>query len=193
MIAFVYPGAASCSHVFCNLGYIVQICRTPFDIDVIKKTIPREHIDRSGCYDKKEYPKLHGYALADYAIMVHLDLDSPVLKLTDDIFHAMLGNSAGDNNIVAEARSCITVTHDVSLPANIDAYFVRDYNMIQTGHKYPSVQGGFVILKPSMAAFHEYVGIVKEEGLAFGGYFGAKKTRNMLDLPCTITIIQDRG
>ena len=188
MIAFVHPGAASCSHVFRDLGYTVQIRETPFDVADIKETFLREHIGRSGCCGEKEYLKLYAYALADYPIVVHLDLDSLVLQPLDDIFHAMLGDSTGDDKVVAEARSHIAVMHDAPLPATIDAYFTRDYNMIQPGHKHPGVQGGFVIVKPSMAAFHEYVEIVKEgkfyqgsgwEGKGYGGYFGAQQIQGI--------------
>ena len=50
------------------------------------------------------------------------------------------------------------------------------------------VQGGFLIVKPNMDAFHEYVDIVKEgrffqgsgwEGKGYGGYFGAQQIQGI--------------
>ena len=51
----------------------------------------REHIPISGCCGEEEYPKLYAYALSESPIMVHLNLDSLVLRPMDDLFHVMLG------------------------------------------------------------------------------------------------------
>ena len=61
MIAFVHPNAKSCSAVFSDLGYTVQIRETPFRVEDIKKTFLREHIVKSGCCGEKEYLKLYAY------------------------------------------------------------------------------------------------------------------------------------
>lgn len=197
MIAFVHPNAESCSNVFRDLGYVIQIHETPFNITDIKGQFLREHIAKSGCCGEKEYLKLYAYALLDYPIVIHLDLDSLVLKPMDDLFHAMLDNN--DNNIAGggsgvvskeatEARSRIPVMFNEPLPKSIDAYFTKDYNMIQPGHKHPGVQGGFLIVKPNMDAFHEYVDIVLSgrffqgsgwEGKGYGGYFGAQQIQGI--------------
>lgn len=190
MIAFVHPNAKSCSAVFSDLGYTVQIRETPFRVEDIKKTFLREHIVKSGCCGEKEYLKLYAYTLSDYPIVVHLDLDSLVLRPMDELFHSMLGDN-GDKNAkdqTKDARTKVPVMHDGELPETIDAYFTRDYNMVQPGHKHPGVQGGFIIIKPSMDAFTEYVEIVKEgrffqgsgwEGKGYGGYFGAQQIQGI--------------
>jgi len=199
MIAFVHPNAASCSNVFRDLGYIVQIRETPFNVTDIKGQFLREHIVKSGCCGEKEYLKLYAYALSEYPIVIHLDLDSLVLRPLDDLFFAMLGETkagSGSENVgtigakeVADARKRIPVMHDEPLPTkSIDAYFTRDYNMVQPGHKHPGVQGGFLIVKPNMDTFREYVEIVLSgkffqgsgwQGKGYGGYFGAQQIQGI--------------
>jgi len=44
MIAFVHPSAESCSNVFRDLGYTVQIRETPFNVTDIKGKFLKEHI-----------------------------------------------------------------------------------------------------------------------------------------------------
>lgn len=207
MIAFVHPTAESCSGIFRSLGYTVQIRNTPFNVTDIKLHFLRENVVKSGCCGEKEYLKLYAYALLDYPIVVHLDLDSLVLKPLDDLFLAMLGtgdkydgvmiasrvstSGGGDEPFsteVTEARSRIPVMFDDPLPArSIDAYFTRDYNMINPGHRHVGVQGGFLVVKPSMDAFREYVDIVLEGRFikgagwdgAYGGYFGAQQIQGI--------------
>lgn len=192
MIAFVHPNAESCSNVFKELGYTVQIRETPFNVTDIKEQFLREHVVKSGCCGEKEYLKLYAYALLEYPIVIHLDLDSLILKPLDDLFLAMLGGGGGGGGIpeeMAEARSRIPVMFNDPLPTpSIDAYFTKDYNMINPGHKHPGVQGGFLVVKPNMNAYHEYVNIVKEgkffgpsgwERTGYGGYFGAQQIQGI--------------
>mmetsp|Transcript_20190 Transcript_20190/g.43876 ORF Transcript_20190/g.43876 Transcript_20190/m.43876 type:complete len:476 (-) Transcript_20190:37-1464(-) len=188
MIAFVHPNAESCSNVFKDLGYTIQIRETPFNVTDIKEKFLREHIVKSGCCGEKEYLKLYAYALLDYPIVIHLDLDSLVLKPMDDLFLAMLDDGVSTTE-VAEARSRIPVMFNNPLPEKtVDAYFTKDYNMINPGHKHVGVQGGFLIVKPNMDAFHEYVDIVIQgrffqgsgwEGKGYGGYFGAQQIQGI--------------
>lgn len=197
MIAFVHPNAESCSQIFTELGYTVQIRETPFNVTDIKMKFLREHVVKSGCCGEKEYLKLYAYTLLDYPIVVHLDLDSLVLKPMDDLFLAMLGGdddggtgqAPSSKRELIGARSRIPVMFNEPLPTkSIDAYFTRDYNMVQPGHKHPGVQGGFIVVKPNMVAFHEYVDIVLEgrffqgsgwEGKGYGGYFGAQQIQGI--------------
>lgn len=196
MIAFVHPNAESCSHVFSDLGYTIQIRDTPFDVTKIQGKFLREHVVKSGCCGEKEYLKLYAYTLLDYPIVIHLDLDSLILKPLDDLFIAMLGDnnsSSGNGELskeVKEAQSRVPVMFNDPLPESnkLDAYFTRDYNMVNPGHKHVGVQGGFLIVKPNMDAFHEYVNIVLEgkffqgsgwEGKGYGGYFGAQQIQGI--------------
>ena len=177
MIAFVHPNAESCSHVFSDLGYTIQIRDTPFDVTKIQGKFLREHVVKSGCCGEKEYLKLYAYTLLDYPIVIHLDLDSLILKPLDDLFIAMLGNderSSGNGMLskeVKDAQSRVPVMFNDPLPEinKLDAYFTRDYNMVNPGHKHVGVQGGFLIVKPNTDAFNEYVNIVLEGKFFQGG------------------------
>ena len=196
MIAFVHPDAVPCSSVFRNLGYDVQIRDTPFNVSAIKGDFLREHIIKSGCCGEREYLKLYSYALLEYPIVVHLDLDSLILKPLDDLFLAMMGGGGGgdDADDVEEARKRVPVMFDAPLPpsSSINAYFTRDYNMINPGHKHVGVQGGFLVVRPSMEAFEEFVSIVlggrfvkgngwydHKGGEVYGGYFGAQQIQGI--------------
>lgn len=202
MIAFVHPDAVPCSEIFRELGYEVQIRETPFNVTDIKGEFLREHIVKSGCCGEREYLKLYSYRLTDYPIVVHLDLDSLILRPLDDLFLAMLGEGGGrrkdeggggddwGETVVAKAaRSRVPVMFDNPLPpsSSIDAYFTRDYNMVHPGHKHVGVQGGFLVIRPNVDAFDEYVNIVIEGKFVkgggwygeYGGYFGAQQIQGI--------------
>ena len=188
LVVFVHTDATQCSDVFSDLGYEVFVRDTPFNVTDIRGTFLREHIVKSGCCGEKEYLKLYAYTLLDYPIVVHLDLDSLILRPLDDLYDAMLlshRDTTGKN-----ARSRIPIMFDEPLPVDrpIDAFFTRDYNMVNPGHKHVGVQGGFLVLRPSMDAFHNYVDVVLEGnfkqgngwgGKGYGGYFGAQQIQGI--------------
>ncbi|EJK71475.1 hypothetical protein THAOC_07077, partial [Thalassiosira oceanica] len=174
MYAFVHPSARECSASLNKVGYKSLIRNTPFEGDDIKGKFLREHVDGASCCGRKEYIKLYAYTLSSHPVAVVLDLDSLVLRPLDGLFDAIL---AGDGVDRAEVARTVPV-HDrgafVGDKARIDAFFTKDYNMINQGHeKYAGVQGGFLVLRPSEAAFEEYVDIVLEgdyrEGRGWGG------------------------
>ena len=104
---------------------------------------------------------------------MHLDLDSLILQPFDDLYDSMLN---GDNG-------ALPVMHNKMVPRNIEAFYTKDYNMVQPGHKHPGVQGGFLVIKPSMDYFEEYKQVILEGnfkkgagwGKKYGGYFGAQQ------------------
>lgn len=177
MYAIVHPIAESCSKELKDAGYEILMRETPINVDDIKKDFLREKVVTNGCCGEKEYNKLWAYTMKDHPIAVHLDLDTLVMQPMDDLFDAMLdGNDS-------PARSDVPVMHDKELPDGdkIQAYFTRDYNMIQPKKKVVGVQGGFIVLRPNEEAFKEYQDIIIEGkffpgsgwgGLGFGGFFG---------------------
>ena len=62
--------------------------------------------------------------------------------------------------------------------------------MINPGHKHVGVQGGFLVIRPSLEAFHEYLSIVLEGRFfkgtgwygVYGGYFGAQQIQGICSL-----------
>ncbi|KAL7456205.1 hypothetical protein ACHAWC_007732 [Mediolabrus comicus] len=192
LIVFVHPNAQGCTDVFKEFGYEIQIRDTPFNVADIKSPWLQEHIVKSGCCGEKEYLKLYSYVQFDYPIVIHLDLDSLILKPLDHLFDVMLGDreSSDTKEVLDSSRKKLSVMHDDPLPqsGSIDAYFTRDYNMINPGKKHVGVQGGFLIVRPSQAAFDEYVQIVLSGdfkqgngwgGKGYGGYFGAQQIQGI--------------
>ena len=190
LIVFVHPNAQACSGIFHELGYEIQIRDAPFQVADIQSKWLQEHIVKSGCCGEKEYLKLYSYVQFDYPIVIHLDLDSLILKPMDDLFDVMLADKeGGGKDSLESARQRISVMHDDPLPqlGSVDAYFTKDYNMIQPGHKHVGVQGGFLIVRPNQAAFDEYIQIVLSGnfkqgggwGGKYGGYFGAQQIQGI--------------
>ena len=185
LFVFVHTDAQGCSDIFTDLGYEVLLRPTPFNVSEIRGTFLREHIVKSGCCGEKEYLKLYAYTLMEYPIVVHLDLDSLVLRPMDELFDAMLLADGG-----TAKKHPIPVMLDQKLPTTtpIDAFFTRDYNMVNPGHKHVGIQGGFLILRPSMTAFQNYINVVLEGnfiqgngwgGKGYGGYFGAQQIQGI--------------
>lgn len=182
MYALVHPAAKACSETMEKLGYTTLVRNTPFDRADIQKEFLREHIDGASCCGAKEYIKLYAYTLARHPVAVVLDLDSLVLKPLDDLFDALLAPPSSPYDWAASSipihREEGTATNNSSSPPRtVEAFYTRDYNMVNSG-VLAGVQGGFLVVKPSERVFSEYIDIVLEgdfrEGRGWGG-----KVRNM--------------
>lgn len=191
MFAFIHPAAMACSDIFHTLGYTIQITDTPVNVSDIRGDFLREHVVHSGCCGEKEYIKLYSYTLVKYPIVVHLDLDSLVLQPLDDLFHAMLFPSPHENTTTKDPHpiSPPVVMFHKPLPEShqLQAYFTRDYNMVHLNHPHVGVQGGFLVVKPSLVAFEEYKQIILQGDFVngvgwkgkYGGYFGAQQIQGI--------------
>lgn len=180
MIVFAHPDASECLDPFYKLGYDIRIKDVPIDVTQIKGDFLREHVIKSGCCGDKEFLKLYAYTLVECPIVVHLDLDSLVVQPLDDLFDAMLDTNKKDLNV--------PVHFGVEIPQRIEAFFTRDYNMVNIGHKHPGVQGGFIIVRPNMEYFEEYKRVILEGnfhagsgwgGEGYGGYYGAQQIQGL--------------
>mmetsp|Transcript_20440 Transcript_20440/g.30398 ORF Transcript_20440/g.30398 Transcript_20440/m.30398 type:complete len:465 (-) Transcript_20440:184-1578(-) len=187
LYAFVHPDAVHCSDPLSSLGFQILVRDTPINVTEIKGKFLREHVVKSGCCGEKEYIKLYSYTLTDHPIVVHLDLDCLILKPFDDLFDAMLDGPESP----ARERIKLMFPHDTSveksLPSHINAYFTRDYNMVNPGKKHVGVQGGFLVVRPNLDVFEEYRSIILEGnfrpgagwGGQYGGYFGAQQIQGL--------------
>ena len=63
---------------------------------------------------------------------------------------------------------------DQPTPSTINAFFTRDYNMVRPHTKYKPVQGGLVILRPSMDVYHELQEIVRKGDFQKGKGWASK-------------------
>jgi hypothetical protein len=180
MIAFVHPDAHECRPFLEKLGYEVQVRDTPFnETDMQNKELLQAQ--SNGCCGSKEYLKLYSYLMFDYPVVVHLDLDTLVLKPMDDLFDLMLDPSFNRSRIPAMWLK------PEDFPPQIDFMFTRDYNMVDPPRRKPhqiGVQGGFMVIRPNATDFDRYVETILLGGdfqggagwggnLAYGGYYGA--------------------
>mmetsp|Transcript_12227 Transcript_12227/g.17394 ORF Transcript_12227/g.17394 Transcript_12227/m.17394 type:complete len:474 (-) Transcript_12227:170-1591(-) len=169
MYAIYHPNAKTCAMPLQNLGYTLLERETPVAVEDIKGDFLRKKIASNGCCGEKELIKLEAYTLTDHAIVVHLDLDTLILKPMDALFDLMLGTRL-------DSSGMDIMWPDEPIPNQIDAYFTRDYNMVTPTTKYKPVQGGLLVLRPSMDAYKEYVDIVREgdfrEGKGWAGKVG---------------------
>mmetsp|Transcript_31771 Transcript_31771/g.46857 ORF Transcript_31771/g.46857 Transcript_31771/m.46857 type:complete len:434 (+) Transcript_31771:43-1344(+) len=169
MYAIVHPNGEECGSQLSNLGYTVLIRETPVAVKDIKGDFLREKIESNGCCGEKELIKLEAYTIVQHPIVVHLDLDTLVLKPMDDLFDYMLGKTS-------DLSKLPVMWQENPLPKEVNALFTRDYNMVHASTKYKPVQGGFLVLRPSMDTYKEFCDIVQEgdfrNGKGWGGVVG---------------------
>jgi len=174
--AIVHPSAKHCSEPLQKAGYEILIRDVPVSVSDIQGNFLRDNVEKNGCCGEKEYLKLWAYTLIEHEIVVHLDFDTLLMDNLDVLFDAMLlrgGNDSDGTNdnpnklITVTPESLDAMWPNEPLPTRIDAYFTRDYNMVKPGREHVGVQGGFLILRPSMTTFELYKStIIKGD---FGG------------------------
>jgi hypothetical protein len=185
MYALVHPTAEHCARSQLQpLGYTILIRDTPIPLNDIQGDYLRERVSNNGCCGDKEFVKLHAYTLVEHPVVVHLDLDTLVLKPMDDIFDLMIdGTTAYANN--NEKKKIDVAFNDpidtTTSQQSINAFFTRDYNMANHGMKHVGVQGGFLVLRPDLKVYEEFQEIIRVGdfrknggwgGMGFGPFYG---------------------
>jgi len=209
-VALVHPDAVECCRYDLEtlLGFRLLVRDVPVEVTEIRGDYLRNNIEHNGCCGEKELLKLYSYTLTDYDLVVHLDLDVIVLQPLDSIFDLLLSSSSSpssswnDNhekkndlntNIIINPNNN-TIGLQWPLPTtttttSIDAAFTLDYAMVPPIRKYKPVQGGLLILKPSLAVFEALVSIVREGdfqqhkgwgGIRVGPFYGAMTIQGLL-------------
>ena len=167
----------------------------PVQIEEIQGEFLRENVHQNGCCGELEFIKLWAYTLVDYPLVVHLDLDTMVLKPMDELFDAALQSGDTrkidsvmwpkehhDGTTATTTKKTTSDTSSSSSNSRIDAFFTRDYNMRKPGKLPVGVQGGFLVLRPSMKVFEEFQNIIRKGdfqrgkgwgGLGFGPFYGS--------------------
>lgn len=186
MIALVHVDAESCTRYALEpLGYEILLRDVPVPLAEIEGQYLREKVSNNGCCGEMEFVKLHAYTLTQYPIVVHLDLDTLVLKPMDRLYDVMIhgppkdGSNGGVDVAFGDPILPSGGTNDKN---QIDAFFTRDYNMAHPGMKHVGVQGGFLVLRPSLDSYNEFVSIIRKGdfrsnggwgGLGFGPFYGS--------------------
>ncbi|KAG7368648.1 hypothetical protein IV203_031391 [Nitzschia inconspicua] len=183
LYCFLHPDAKSIALQMEHLGYRVQIRETPFNIS----DVPNGNFvaaQTNGCCLEKEYIKLYSWLLDDYPVVIHMDLDTLVLRPMDDLFDLMTDPSYDRKRF----QNASMWTDMEKFEGPVDFLFTRDYNMVDPPRKKPhqiGVQGGFFAVRPNAYDFQKYIDTIVSgehwfEGigwggpkLRFGGYYGA--------------------
>ena len=134
-IAFVHPMVIKARKQLKKIGYHVIEATTPINSTAIQYEWFREHIERNGCCGASELIKLHAYRLTQYDKIVHLDADVIVLQIFNELYN-------NDYSLI--------FTTDPNMADN------RDLN---NKEKLP-VQGGFLVIKPSIDDYLNLVNIM---------------------------------
>mmetsp|Transcript_12236 Transcript_12236/g.18765 ORF Transcript_12236/g.18765 Transcript_12236/m.18765 type:complete len:466 (-) Transcript_12236:29-1426(-) len=188
LYAFVHPDASDCAEGLERIGYEVSIRKSPVDKNEIKGNL-KEYVDQASCCQEKEFLKLYSYTLVEHDVVVHLDLDCLLFQPLDDLYDSMVTES--------KARSQLPLqwgNGTKNLPTDIEAFFTRDYNLVDPPRRQPheiGVQGGFIVVKPNIDIFNQYKEIIIEghytvvEGwggpaLKYGGYYGAAQIQGLM-------------
>ena len=186
MYAIVHQNCAKYAPLLESVGYETIVRDTPIDRKQIRNNFYRTQVEHENCCGSAEFIKMYAYKLTQHPVVVHFDLDKIIMKPFDDLFDAIIYDGTTDLGKAARRRLDVEWPED-AIPDQIDAFFTRDYTSSWPWKKIAGVQGGFIVLKPSVAAFDEYMEIILEGnyepgfnnesgwgGLGFGGFQGAK-------------------
>jgi len=172
LYAIVHPSATECSQQLSDIGYTILVKDTPVAVSDIRGDFLREHVPQNGCCGEKEFIKLHAYTLTNHPIVVHLDLDTMILQPMDELFDAMLYDETTD--VGWKAREGLPSFKTPIMPKQIDAFFTRDYNMHQAHQVEALVQGGFLVLRPSVDTYKELREVIAQGDFRPNGGWGGK-------------------
>ena len=154
-----------CASILSKLGYEIKVVDIPVPLSEIQGEYLKTKLPSNGCCGEKEFIKLWSYTLVEHPFVVHLDLDTIVLKPMDELFdyalHGTVSSSltttttigSGNSGVVGdeseeERKKGVIMWKKEERNAmmnenwsNINAFFTRDYNMRPAGKKPVGVQG----------------------------------------------------
>jgi len=164
-----HPDAFKCAKTLESLGYELIERNTPVAVKDIQGGYLKSKIHQNGCCGEKELVKLEAYTLTQHPIVVHMDLDTLVMKPLDNLFDWMLSKTDDGTSEVP------VMWTDEPKPKRVNAMFTRDYNMGGKKKKQNrSVQGGFLVLRPDQNVYNEFVEIIRKGDFREGGGWGGK-------------------
>jgi len=180
MYAIYHPDGQKCAEPLADLGYTLIERNTPVAVKDIQGDFLRENIEKNGCCGEKELVKLEAYTLIDHPVVVHLDLDVLILKPMDALFDMMISSSDGGG--IGAATSTIDAKNGVPMMwpekesgvKTVNAFFTRDYNMARPHKPNKACQGGFLVLRPDMKVYDEFVEIIRIGDFRQSGGWGGK-------------------
>ena len=91
-----------------------------------------------------------------------------ILQPLDDLYDVMIYPSSHPINQAARAR--IERQHpNEDWPEKVDAFLTRDITSAKPWEKVTAVQGGFLVARPDVSVFDDYIKFIKE-----GNYVGGR-------------------
>jgi hypothetical protein len=178
MYAIVHDSAMSCKPILEKIGYTIKQVDVPVPVADIEGDVLRENVHQNGCCGELEFIKLWAYTLVDHPFVVHLDLDTVVLKPMDELFDAAMSVDTSHVSAVMWSHEHHFLSggdrEEGGRQGPINAFFTRDYNMRSAGKKPVGVQGGFLVIRPSMQVFEEFQAIIRKGDYRQGGGWGGK-------------------
>jgi hypothetical protein len=132
LIAFVHPNVTTSRPVLNRLGFHVIEAMVPINSSAIPFKWFREHIEKNGCCGSSELIKLNSYRLMQYHRIIHLDADTFFLNPIIELFER-----------------------------NYSLIYTTDPNMAShKGVDKLPVQGGFILLTPSLEDYKNLINIM---------------------------------
>lgn len=123
MYAIYHPEGLKCAKTLEDLGYTLVERETFVKVEDIKGEFLRSRIHDNGCCGERELVKLEAYTLTDHPVIVHMDLDTVVLKPMDELFDWM---TTEPSNTPYDASDVALQWPDKELPKKVNAFFTRD-------------------------------------------------------------------
>lgn len=146
-VAIVHKDVKTTRDALASLGFIIHEYEQPIFSSEIQGKHLRETIDKSGCCGALELLKLRAYQLIQYDKVLLMDMDAIIVKNIDFLFE------------------------DVSKGKTL--LYTQDIAMDNPGSLKPPVQGGFLLMTPSLKVYEEIVDIFRvgdfRPGTGWGG------------------------
>ena len=159
LVAFVTSTVQYARPVLEKYGWKVLERPLPVELSEIRNENYVTNMRSSGCCGADEFLKLWAYTLVDYHRVVHLDMDSIVYQNMDELYEI-----------------------------DKEMLYTGDWNM-KGSSPVPPVQGGFIVVRPSLAAFEEYREVIREGnyspgrgwgGSGIGAFWGGQTIQGIL-------------
>lgn len=185
MYAIVHDSCKDHAHALDRLGYTSLVKPSPVLLDEIRPGFYKDHVESENCCGSAEFIKLYAYTLTAYPLTVHWDMDVAIFQPLDDLYDSMLFPKDSQQGQIARRNLEVQHPHR-PLPDRIDAFFTRDITSAQPWEERQGVQGGFLVSRPSLQDFNDYMKFIREGnyvggrgngkgwyGLGYGGFQGA--------------------
>jgi hypothetical protein len=206
MYIMYHPNATECVAPLKDLGFTLLERDTPIRREDIGKgkeesAFLRERIAVNGCCGELELIKLEAFTLIQHPVVIHIDLDTLILKPLDGLIDLLIQHhDINDNHLqhskqltqpppptrrkkfpsydpkIIPATDLPIMWPDEPIPKHISLLFTKDYNVVAPKRHDKPYQGGFFMIKPSIDTYNEFLDVLRKGDYhpkkGWGGYVG---------------------